>query len=331
MTEEKKTDITGSFSSASSTYPIKIILNDKVLSMIREKKLAPVSIALNLTNRCNLRCSFCSCDGRDRNLSLSFSQIENLIETNRTIQSAILTGGGEPLLCSFFSELINYLYEKKISIALVTNGLLLKRYSPSLLDQIKWTRVSLSSASDHNGCFETIQDMINKTKKMKWSFSYVIGDDEEKDFHCIGKFYKAFYEQINHMRIVNDLFVLSNRVERLKTTFSCCADIDIDKMIFQERTDHTHGSKRCYISLLKPNITAEGFIAPCCGTQYAVYGKKEDRKYNSNLILGTMENSQQAFNVPYFDGSNCDVCYYKSYNDIIDKLINPNIEDIEFI
>jgi len=94
------------------------------------------------------------------------------------------------------------------------------------------------------------------------------------------------------------------------------------KVVYQARTKPTKGRQKCFISLLKPTIAADGLIYPCCGAQYAIKDRKHD--FHELMSMGTMDRdlvdviSKQI----YFDGSVCDRCYYDNYNEMLGLLMD---------
>ena len=102
--------------------------------------------------------------------------------------------------------------------------------------------------------------------------------------------------------------------------------IDDSLVIYQGRKEYKHGNKRCLISLMKPNIDAEGNIIPCCGTQYAE--KTPSLNYGNNFRMGNIDDIDGTWNYQeYFNGSICDKCFYSEYNDVLNILWN--IKDIK--
>jgi MoaA/NifB/PqqE/SkfB family radical SAM enzyme len=321
-------DIKSSYSSAGSEIPVKLVLNDRVLNIIKNKKLQPVSVGLNPTNKCNLSCDFCSCKDRDKGVSLDIKRIKEFFDRFSTIQSCIITGGGEPLLYDDFEELVSFLHGKGILIGLVTNGMMLAKQKISIINKINWIRVSLSVDSMHSGIYEIMRCFVKSPIETNLSFSYVCSEDVRRDALAVRPFYSGFIHDINHFRVVNDLFILDERVERLRNYL--LEEGDYSKMIFQERTEYTRGHERCCIAMLKPNIAADGHIYPCCGAQYALLGE-DKRDYNKTFLsMGKIENAEEIWTSNCFDGSVCNICYYSGYNLMIEKLMG-DVDDLEFV
>jgi MoaA/NifB/PqqE/SkfB family radical SAM enzyme len=87
----------------------------------------PLIVSWNLTNKCNLRCKYCS------NWSHSEKRV-NKEDVFKIIDELVKNGcirinftGGEPLLIPEAGSIINYAKKKGLIISLSTNGVLLKR------------------------------------------------------------------------------------------------------------------------------------------------------------------------------------------------------------
>jgi len=310
-----------SYTSAGGSIPVKMFLNTKCYNMLKKGELLPVSISINLTNKCNLNCSFCSCADRDKTEELSTIDIVNFIKSNSSIQSVILTGGGEPLLYKDLEYLISFLYRKKIKIGIVTNGLLIDKYSKDIFNKVDWIRISLSDESDK--VFDFFKKNIYKKNINGLGFSYVCGNNLEKNIKIVLSFYNEFENIFTHFRIINDIYILDNRVNDLKLKM-LSKDKEYKKIIFQDRKNYVNGERECYISCLKPNINASGDITPCCGIQYVKdYLIKKD-----TFLMGNIKDKSILW-IP-FKGDICDKCYYDYYNKIIKSFISE-IKDLEFI
>ncbi|MBN2729135.1 MAG: radical SAM protein [Bacteroidales bacterium] len=90
-------------------------------------------IGINVTRRCNMKCSFCyyttleynrNPENENKNLDLSLNVLEERLEKINNIGDVYITGG-EPLLYNELKSLINKLIQRSDKILVCTNGLLL--------------------------------------------------------------------------------------------------------------------------------------------------------------------------------------------------------------
>ncbi|KAA3609480.1 MAG: radical SAM protein [Planctomycetota bacterium] len=115
--------------------------------------IGPLSINLDLTTACNYACDHCidwdSLNSPIRHQeSILKSSLEQLIR--RGLRSVILIGGGEPTLYPGFLDMVAFLKQRKLQVAVVSNGSRNDRLAEAapLLSEGDWIRLSLDAGSD---------------------------------------------------------------------------------------------------------------------------------------------------------------------------------------
>jgi len=310
-------DIKESYTSASS-FPIKLLYTLSVYN----GKIIPVHAQLMPTNTCNLSCSFCSCDDRDKKLSFTFPELYGIIDRLKELgtKAITITGGGEPMCHPNINNVIKYAENQNIRIGLVSNGILLDK----LKSDPTWCRIS--SDDSRESSYRSIEEAV-RNNKTDFAFSHVVS--ARPNYDRIEKMiYFANEHNFTHIRMVNDLLDLENSMDvkevenRIKGR-----GIDDHLVIYQGRKNYTKGRKECYISLLKPVISPDRKIYPCCGSQYSVKGQKKDMV----LSMGNIEDLENIINEGRnFDGSVCNVCYYDEYNKAL-TMLKKNLKHKEFV
>lgn len=337
-------DVRVSYASA-NVFPAKILSHQELIRSCREEKhIPPVHVQLNLTNRCNFSCDFCSCSARDKKLELSYKEIMDVMSMaeNMGCESVTITGGGEPLMHPEINEIIEGIADLGIVMGLVPNGTLLRRLETDVLNRITWIRVSCSDAirfestkmgKDFDWWIGEVQKAVNRGKDVDWAFSYVIS--KNLDYNAIERIVTLANENnFTHVRLVCDIFKaqfiahkLSDIADHLRRN-----DIDDSRVNYQARAMWTDGTSECYISLLKPMIGADGYWYPCCGTQYAL--EEPTRDYEKAMRMSdkrlTEGLDEIVRNQKYFDGSICAKCYYENYNWALETLLSE-IRHLEFV
>ena len=150
---------------------IAIFRSDKILSHIDRvkdwlegKNPPPITMELDLTNRCNNNCPKC----------IGFRQPQVDLENPKRIikeiarfgiKGLIFTGGGEPTLHPEFVNCVQYARILGLDVGVISNGLTLtKEISRAIKPYCVWIRVSLDADS---------QEMYEKTHGIKDAFEIV--------------------------------------------------------------------------------------------------------------------------------------------------------------
>jgi MoaA/NifB/PqqE/SkfB family radical SAM enzyme len=287
----------------------------KVIQAHIRGKLFPLHIQLNPTNRCNRKCSFCSCSERDKKLELPLSEIKDILETFASMgtKAVSITGGGEPMIHKNINEIIEAARGAGIKVGLVTNGDLIERLKS---DWPTWIRISCSDDKilEHD-YLKDIYNAISIAPDAAWAWSYVVTRNPNwENMKCAIGF--AIEQNFAHVRIVSDLLDI-DAIPSMKVVKEHLGDIGKDeRIIYQGRTIYTRGAKQCLISLLKPNIAADGIVYPCCGAQYAL--DKPTLDYAGVMSMGRWrEFIRKVVYQKCFDGSVCVRCYYENYNSVL--------------
>ena len=111
-------------------------------------------IYLMLTEACPNRCEYCYIKGRDNPKTMTFEQIENIIETERPTR--ILFFGGEPLLCLDLIEKTMEKYYSKIKFQIVTSTVVNFKEFIELEDCIQVSSDILNELTEEDITFRNI-------------------------------------------------------------------------------------------------------------------------------------------------------------------------------
>jgi len=125
---------------------------DSVNEWLQGRNPPPITVELDMTNRCNHRCSECVANyfRIADNSSLSLKVAKNIIRqlAENKIKGLIFTGGGEPLCNLYILEAIELARSRGLDLGFITNGALINEKSARIiLKNCTWLRVSLDAAS----------------------------------------------------------------------------------------------------------------------------------------------------------------------------------------
>lgn len=94
------------------------------------KAILPSSVVIELTNRCNLRCSMCWWNFQDNpkegSEELRLHEFKRLIDELATFRPKLTITGSEPFIRKDISEILKYIHKKGLRIdSIMTNGILM--------------------------------------------------------------------------------------------------------------------------------------------------------------------------------------------------------------
>lgn len=321
--------------SAANAIPLKLLT---IKCLDDNKHVKPIHVQLNPTNRCNFNCDYCSCSERERQQELDLAFNIEIMSWFKHLgcKSVTITGGGEPTLHKNIDDLLLSIKMSGIKIGLVTNGTRLHKLKA--LHKATWIRISASDqlekqltkiGSSLDDWLLNISRAVHKFPNVDWAFSYVIGKEPLTE-NILKLVDFANKHHFTHVRLVNDIFIaeeLKRQMVDVKNYLQ--SKTDDSKVNYQDRSTWTRGSNPCYISLLKPVVGADGYLYPCCGTQYAL--KDPSRDYEKTMRMGFWKNIVPLWrDQQFFDGSVCEKCYYSNYNVALDVMVN-GLQHKEFV
>lgn len=255
-------------------------------------------LQIHPTLECNRCCSFCSYrNGKARKDTLPFLEVVSHVKQAAMLgcKKIKISGGGEPLLYGYIIPLLHLCRLYEFKIYLQTNGILLNEVHRELCDDV---RISYG-------------DKIRFVEKdvMPDGYSYVITDEPD---------YKNLIQLIEYAKL-HDLYVrvtfddtgintpspdevLSHIPSLHLHNGATAVPITHKHTLWNNKYSHV-GQNPCPSSTETPLVGADGYVYPCCRTQFA-----RDRKvlgYNQDMRMGT-----GALPLEPFDGSSCIHCSY---------------------
>lgn len=113
----------------------------------------PITMELDLTNRCNLNCPHCAgfAGGRDHS-EWDMKELRDIIHqlSEFGVRAITLTGGGEPLVHPHFETVVDTIFAYGMEVSVITNGTLVTRNIADIIkEKCTWCRISLD-AGDRN-------------------------------------------------------------------------------------------------------------------------------------------------------------------------------------
>lgn len=237
----------------------------------------PISVELSLTNRCNLKCIWCSDNNlRQRqgiNKELDKATLMRLFGELKAggTEGVVLEGGGEPTLHRDFNNIVQSLSEMGLPVGLITNGM--TPIPADILELLEWIRVSLDASTPeefkslkgYNGFERVLSNIYNYAEHCSMvGIGYVVANCNMYDIETLvlrlrryGVSYIQFRPVIDCPHLAPGDLDLSYLKRYQNLTFS----ILLDGM--QENAQGSNAGLPCQAHSLTTVITANGSVYLC--------------------------------------------------------------------
>lgn len=188
--------------------------------------IAPDTVQINFTFRCNLSCKMCSMYEQMNFLQSQGRQVEIDPDTFRKViketkelgAKTVLFIGGEPFLRKDLFELVNYAKSFGLGTVIVTNGVLLNKDNIRKCFEfgVDWLSISIDAATEE--VFSKIRgenvlgEIINNVKMLN-----ILKKNTQKDFP----------------KIVVVCTIMDDNLEELLEVVRLCKDLEVERVLFQ--------------------------------------------------------------------------------------------------
>ena len=217
-------------------------------------------IYIEITNNCNLNCSFCSKVLKPHK-NMTLEEFEIILNKIKGFTDYIyLHVKGEPLVHKDVIEFINKAKEYNLKVNLTTNGILFNKYAKELGKCKNLNKINFSLHCEHNkenyleDIFDNIKYLSNTTVIYRlWTLKN--NDLDEKSTKIVDKiksYYNLSTETVNKIKNENNIKISSK--------------IYVDKdneFIWPEITNHK-SCGYCYGLNTHIAILVDGTVVPCC-------------------------------------------------------------------
>lgn len=272
---------------------------------------------IEITNSCNLSCSFCPKTKRDKKF-MSEEEFKKIICDIKPFCNFIyLHIMGEPLLHPELNKLLTICDDEKIKVNITSNGTLIKNKLDEILNSKSVRKVSFSlhsfEANEKDDEEKYLNDIIYSSKLLAKNNTVVVlklwnldstnidvcdkeGKNNLNDY-IIDKLISEFNDEKNKDKIIKTLFE-KNTVELSKHIYLQFGEKF--EWPVQTSDENKFNSIACYGSIDQFGITANGDVIPCCldndatmsfGNVYKesfkdIIHKDDFIKFNNNIKSG---------------------------------------------
>ena len=266
-------------------------------------------IYVEITNYCNLACSFCSKDSLPKR-EMTINEFKIVIDKIKDYTDNIyLHVKGEPLLHSKLDEILNICDKNNINVRITTNGTLLKNKKAILLKHhIKQINVSLHSENNNDNYFEDVfescDELSNNTVIIYRLWALPSLKLDILSTNIVNKIKDHYNLSTN---IVNK--IISDKNIKIKNNVYVDKDYEFD---WPRITDKKNYVGTCLGTKTHIAILSNGVITPCCLDS------------NGTIVLGNIfdNNLDDVLNCELFKNINngfknnrivCDLCQSCTY------------------
>ncbi len=216
-------------------------------------------IYVEITNTCNLNCSFCLETKRVSRFMSPFEFEHILKEIYDYTDHIYLHVKGEPTLHPQLKEIMDLAYTYNKKIHLVTNGTLFDVIDFDLISHPALAQLSISLHS-------ILAQSITNREKYKNQIENVIMRSKDKPFSLFLRLWNEKNKEILHW--LNTLLGIDFLYSPLKNRFQVYKNLtlDFDKAFTWPSLDHALITQQghCYGGLKMMAILADGKLTPCC-------------------------------------------------------------------
>ena len=233
-------------------------------------------IYLEISNICNVQCSFCPIVERDKK-KMNIQQIDRIFQKIKGRSFEVcLHLMGEPTAHSDIIEIIELASRYELKINLTTNGLLIKRYGDKFLELNALRQINFSFQAyqdnfphkDLNLYLEPIFDFTKSAfiKKPDLYINYRLWNIKEG-----GKQNEIFFEVVEkefNVKLNRNIQVENIKSKKIINRLYFHFD---SRFVWPEMNQEVKGDKgRCHGLVSHIGIHADGTVVPCCLDKEAV-------------------------------------------------------------
>ena len=292
-----------------------------------------ISTHISPEGTCNLHCSYCSVKKRNQELRISPSTIHRYVLKlqSRGLKAVILTGGGEPLLYPYITPLVHWLgMERKLKLALITNGTVSDKLNDEVWKHFSWIRVSInrelmskiSIPTKHlnRNCIvggskvvtfkDTLDDMhqaVEVADRIGARYVRVLPDCTQKD------------EDVNQAHL---------RIDEL------LAELDDPRFFRQHKRKASPKCKKCHQAYFRPYLSEEvfkgtqesGSVYPCDSVVLNSQATRFEQKYQLCRAADVLEFMEGRIGQSFDASKDCPGCVFTENVNMLDDWKNTGID-----
>lgn len=284
---------------------------------------------------------------------IPWPKLQELVEdfVSMEVKAVQITGGGEPTVHPKFNEFCQLIFDKKINLALVSNGLLINQKRAELLSQAAWLRISVDCGSPKSYSkirnvppaeFSIVEKNIKRlvqipNRKVVVGVGFVVTKDNYNEIYEGCRQFKDW--GADNVRISamfqnegNDYF--KDILEQIKEQISMSLNLSDDKFKVFNNFDSRYNDLEignpdysfCPYMNVTTYIGGDQNVYTCCVNAYnekGIIGSIKEKRFKD---LWDSQQKQNFFSE--FDSKKCTRCMFNEKNRFINELLRkPTVHD----
>jgi MoaA/NifB/PqqE/SkfB family radical SAM enzyme len=318
--------------------------------------MSPVFVSLDLSEVCNLNCTFCNARKVRGKVKMDRATIDKAVGVLARwgTRAVCIGGGGESTLNPNIGYAIKRLHEHGVSVGIVTNGVKIPLINPEF---VSWIGVSVDAATNKTygkikGCrpatFDKVIENIKFFKKhypsIELTYKFLLHPLNEREVKdAIGLAKEIGCDRIHIRPGSYAWFDKTGKQFEFKVDSYRLTEEDIDRgrLINESENFRVHAVYEKFNRMFKPKIPFDrcyaGF-ATCYISPRGGVGLCCDRRGDKKMMLGNLDNIEQRWGsqmhrniLKSVDVLMCPRCTYSHVNQIFENVIMEDRMMVDFI
>lgn len=329
---------------------------DRFEAIMEGKIPPPVSVTIDSTNICNLKCKFCHYAEFRKEKQKTVSE-EDLMWIADTVPqlgaiSVCYAGGGEPLLHDASGRFLKKLAIHGINIGLITNGIHLNKFMDELLKYCRWVGISVDASTpaiykelkgSQEGDFYKVINNINtlarnrKNRRPSIGFKFLIHPDNYHSLLDAVKLAKSIGVDDFHARpcynpgMVWYKDMVDEVLKQIKDAQRMFEDDNFRIFGVTHKFDESFSKKvvdKCEVTPIAGlTFAADGYCYHCCDLRGVDMGKLCE--WRDILSIWDSDKHREILNK--LDPKKCPHrCTFNSYQEILEKVFKQDLMCYKF-
>lgn len=296
-----------------------------------------ISTHISPEGGCNLKCPYCSVTYRDTHSRIRLEVIQDYVEKliGRGLKAVILTGGGEPTLYRHFNELVRWIKnEKKLSVALITNGTNSNKVENDVWGCFSWIRVSINLFDKWEETIKIPIEHVNENCIIGASFVMTVEHQKLSEEYInkaiLLKKVSLLADKINskYVRILPNCLLQGTSLSLVhKNIDLLLSELNDSRFFHQNKYHKAPGCNICHQSYFRPYLSEEpywktgkpGSVYPCDSLVLNNSNQRFLQKYQLCAAEDVLDFIDKKIKPEFVPSKDCTGCVFTSTVDMLDR------------